>query len=100
MSKHNGEKKDTVWVGPDLGDGLRPALRVDTAGNVHAGTLGPARPDANCVLNLKQVKGPFYEVVDEGRAVPLAGGPPKVSSEAYRTGWARIFGNKHTVGQA
>lgn len=100
MSNQSGEKRDTMWVGPDLGEGVRPALRVDTDGTVHAGTLGPARPDADRVVNLKQVRGPFYEVVDEGRAVPLAGGPPKVSSDAYRRGWTRVFGNKHTVGQA
>lgn len=100
MAKQSGEKKDRVWVGPDLGDGHRPAVRVDPVGNVHVGTLCPARPETEHVMDLKQVDGPLYEVVREAHAAPPASGPPKVSSEAYRSGWARVFGNKQTVGQA
>lgn len=97
MSKQNGENRETVWVGPDLGNGQRPALRFDGS-SVQSGTLSPADTDSDHILELKQLKGPFYEVVNEMRATST--GPSQVASKAYRDGWARVFGGKHHVGQA
>jgi hypothetical protein len=98
MSKQDGETKDTVWVGPDLGDGERPALRIGPNGQCQAGTLGPPRADADHVLNLRNLGGPFYQVVDEARVT--FSGPSQVATDKYRDGWTRIFGGKPSVGSA
>jgi hypothetical protein len=96
MSKQDGETKGTVWVGPDIGDGQRAAIRFDGSGGAECGILAPVGPDADHVLDLKQRSGPFYDVVGEAHAT--LSGPPKVTSKAYRDGWTRVFGGKHPVG--
>ena len=47
------------------------------------------------------------EALERGEMPPPAGsyeatrcGPPRVNSDAYRAGWAMIFGQKQTVGSA
>lgn len=97
MAKQKDAKKDTVWVGPELPNGHRPMIRRTVSGESQKGLIVPLE-EANSVLELDHLEGPFYQVTGETRLT--ASGPSQVASKAYRDGWSRIFGGKHSVGQA
>lgn len=94
-------KKDTLMMGPKPDEGGRfPYIRRRPDGTVIAGFVGPPcrqgapMGDALC---LRHEEGLVFEVVHEHRSE--ARGPAKVTTDAYRSGWDNLFGNK-AVGEA
>ena len=85
-------------MGPELANGQRPFVRHSETGNCERGMLAQSLANADRVLELEHLAGPFYEVTGETRLT--ASGPSQVASEAYREGWSRIFGGRRPVGQA
>jgi len=94
-------KKDLIRMGPEIEEGRHPYIRTHPNGDVSTGLIGaPCAEGAmmgDC-LCLKHEEGPRFEVIHEHRASGPKG-PPKVSTDEYRSGWDGIFGKK-TVGEA
>jgi hypothetical protein len=101
----NDEKKcpmeDVVMLGPDLGNGMRPAIRHTSGCEVSFGTVvdvkdGQPIPEGATMMTLEaRENGPGFKVVDEYRH-----GPAQVATPAYRQNYDRIFGGSQTVGSA
>ena len=100
--KDDCQGKDSVVLGPDIGEGKRPFIRHDTEHNFSIGTMRPIKngqPIPEDAVSLKKIKGSHYEVQPIPEEV-RNGRPAKVSSPEYRDGWDRIFGKKPTIGLA
>lgn len=111
-----GGERDTMHLGPDLGNGFHPYVRHRPGCNVETGMLkakpshgnDEAIPPCDGIVRLKHSgPGPVFDVETlYERPLPptddVAGkaGPAMVATPAYRDGWDRIFGAKAVVGQA
>lgn len=98
MTKDDHTSEDVLTAGPVQEDGTQPYIRL-TNNHIETGTLtimqdGQAAPPDATLVSLKRRDDGRYDVQELHRT-----GPAKVSSDAFRSGWDRIFGNK-TVGQA
>ena len=101
-------------LGPDLGDGSRPCVRHLPDHRVQTGVVQPLKDgqslngyDEVLAVKYDQQHGDFevQSVYDPRQASPAlesapSKGPAKVTSNAYRAGYDRIFGAKQTVGEA
>ena len=88
------DDEDVLVAGPDLGQGVRPFVRHHEGG-VEGGLMRKGKgEDADLHLKQRDDEGFVYDVVED-----RTDGPAKVTSNAYRAGWGRIFG-KPVVGEA
>jgi len=102
----NDEKKcpmeDVVMLGPDLGNGVRAAIRHSSGCDMALGTVmdvkdGQPIPEGATMMTLEpRENGQHgFKVVNEYRH-----GPVQVATPAYRQNYDRIFGGSQTVGSA
>jgi len=104
----SAEKKQLALLGPKLPDGSQPMLRMQEGadgGTEYASGVvqpledgKPLNPEAE-ELDMKRIENsPFYEVLSmRGSEHTEKGwhkGPAKVTSNAYREGYDRIFSRK------
>jgi len=98
-------KKDTLVMGPSIGERGRVYLRKDLSGNLSGGVIKPAangEPINGDAMILKHETGDTYEVVEviEPKiASKYKPGPSMANNASFRTGWDRIFGNT-VIGEA
>lgn len=107
----NGGDNDFMKVGPDLGDGFRPYVRHKSDCSMETGWVKPHADGepigfADGLVQLEGREGSdvfnvrtLYERPRQADTAGEKSGPAMVSSDAFRSGWDRIFGNK-TIGQA
>lgn len=100
---------DVAIVGGPTDDGrghrvLRIRENDASVGELRPVEEGKALAPSTEVVNLSQREGAPQNVFDvrsihggESAAPPPSKGPAKVSSDAYRTGWDQLFGDKSLV---
>jgi hypothetical protein len=104
---------DRMLLGPEQGDGSRPCVRHLPDHRIQTGFVKPLR-DGQPINGFDEVFAARYDpqhgdyevksIYDQsqpptGAAQATSKGPAKVTSNAYRAGYDRIFG-KQTVGSA
>ena len=104
---------DRLLLGPDIGDGSRPCVRHLPDHQIQTGIAQPLKDGkpingAHEILAIKydprmgdfEVRSVYNprKQAEAPQATPSKG-PPKVTSDAYRAGYDRIFGHQ-TVGSA
>jgi len=108
-----GANRDVLHLGPELPGGFHPYIRHRPGCSVESGII-KARPDhgndeamPNCdgILRLSSTGAPNTFDVEslyerDAQVASAHSGPAKVSTDAYRDGWDRIFGAPKVVGQA
>lgn len=90
----SNNRVDELIAGPKLPDGSRPFIRRTDDG-ISCGMMRDAKdgqPVNGCELvNLQRIEGERFRVESiYGHKT----GPTKVTSDMYRTGWDKVFGNK------
>ncbi len=113
MAKDECSFGDRISIGPDIGLGsIRPCIRHTPDHQIKHGWVKdmhdgePIAPGASVVTMSYDDQHGDYRVDSEvslkDRHPPCQSksGPAMVSSDEYRTGWDRIFGNKAPVGSA
>lgn len=102
--------KDVMTLGPVLSEnGLRPYIRHKADCTLETGVTRPLEEGesasfADGILQLEPGSHGTYDVTTlyerprTTQAEPK--GPAKVTTEAFRSGWDRVFGKSATVGQA
>jgi hypothetical protein len=106
---HKCDCSDELIAGPETSQGVRPFIRHTRDHKIVGGVMATAkegRPinSGGELVQLTHIDGDRFKVESlygepshsEECSCP---GPSKVATEAYRSGWDRIFGNKE-VGQA
>ncbi len=104
-----------LHLGPPVGNGYHPYVRHRPGCHIEAGILRKTNEHGNDeagapidgIMRIRHTgHGDVYDVESIYERAPSCPtddvaheGPAMVSSEAYRDGWSRIFGNK-AVGQA
>lgn len=83
---------DEVIVGPKLSDGQRIAIRHTSDHDVVPCFINPVRQGKPCmglnVVALERIEGNRYGVTT---ILPERKGPSRVTTDAYRDGWDRVF---------
>ena len=97
--------KDVMTLGPILEDGARPYVRHRPGCGIETGFAKPAVDGqpvglSDSVIQLDHESNGIYNVKTLYERPRTTDGPPQVSTEAFRSGWDRIFSTKQTVGQA
>lgn len=93
--------EDRLTVGPTLPDGSHAYVRHTAEHEIEVGSLRPHRdgePLGSNSFHLEERRDGEYAikpVFDSGHK-----GPAKVVTDAYRSNWDSIFGNKQPVGEA
>lgn len=110
-----GATRDLMHLGPDIGNGLHPFVRHRPGCNMEAGFITPSKPSGNdeaaprcdgIVRLTHSGPGPVFDVeslYEREAPTDVAGsrdGPAMVATDAFRSGWDRIFGVNKTIGQA
>ncbi len=99
------DDEDVLFMGPDVGEDrdIRPFVRRRPGQDFEAGLMRPVRDgeplDQDAVFLEHKGPGPVYRVTNvfEPKESGIRSRP---STDDYRDGWDRIFGNKTPVGQA
>jgi len=111
MSKDECPAEDRLIIGPDLGDGSHSCVRHTPDHKIHVGRVQPLR-DGQSIIGDQEIlmvkydsqQGDFlvrtvYNPRHQGEESNTSKGPAKVTSDAYRAGYDRIFG-KTSIGTA
>jgi hypothetical protein len=103
-----GKSKDLINIGPAVGERDHLFVRHTPSCELQAGILhvtkeGEPIPEGTTLIQLKKHEGSMYEVEElysrPSTSLDAPSKPAKVTSNAYRSNWDNIFGNK-AVGQA
>jgi hypothetical protein len=106
---HKCDCSDELIAGPEMSHGVRPFIRHTKDHKVVGGVMRVVKD--GCPINgggelvqLTHVEGDRFKVEflygeSDYSSECSCSGPSKVTTEAYRSGWDRIFGNKE-IGQA
>lgn len=94
--------RDKLYVMGTTKRGDVVGVRKGADGNSQLVALSDRPIGGNSLVQLKHVEDNEYDIESEVayNAPGSTDGPPKVTSDAYRSGWDSIFGGKKTVGEA
>jgi hypothetical protein len=90
---------DEIVLGPDLGDGTRPAIRHTADHRMEAGLVRQVKdgePLPEDAMYVERIEGNRYSC----KPALEHKGPSLAATPEYRNGWDRIFGGRQEVGQA
>jgi hypothetical protein len=105
MDKKFEKDDEYVVAGPALPNGNTLALHHTKENQYIIGEIthqvdGKSLPDKTLLLE-SNPGTPYFNILGTvGEMKKLASGPAMVTSDAYRSGWDNVFGNRQTVGQA
>jgi hypothetical protein len=101
MSDHQEKPgRDSVEFGPDIGDGTHASIRHRPDGTLEFGAARIVKQGENIagshIVFATRAEDGQFDIVDEldmTEAAPSerGAGPAKVTTDAYRDGWDRIF---------
>ena len=96
---HENSHEDVMTVGADLGNGFRPYIRHKSDCTLETGVVRPQGDGeplgyADALVRLEGEEGGDTFRVETLYERPRndTKGPAKVTTQAYRSGWDRIFG--------